>query len=42
MFDDERWFSDHALDVARRLARARYYENLAADAERAAQAPAST
>jgi molecular chaperone HscB len=42
MFDDERWFSDHALDVARRLARARYYENLAADAERAAQAPART
>ncbi|HSM94127.1 MAG TPA: Fe-S protein assembly co-chaperone HscB [Anaeromyxobacteraceae bacterium] len=36
MFDDERWYSDHALDVARRLARARYYDNLAADAERAA------
>lgn len=36
MFEDERWFSDHAADVARRLARARYYENLAADAERAA------
>ncbi|MGB8933291.1 MAG: Fe-S protein assembly co-chaperone HscB [Anaeromyxobacteraceae bacterium] len=35
-FDDERWYSDHAVDVARRLARARYYENLAADAERAA------
>src|SRR5512133_1938975 len=31
MFEDERWFSDHAADVARRLARARYYENLAAD-----------
>lgn len=36
LFEDERWYSDHAVDVARRLSRARYYENLAAEAERAA------
>jgi molecular chaperone HscB len=36
LFDDERWYSDHAVDVARRLSRARYYDNLAAEAERAA------
>ena len=36
LFDDERWYSEHAADVAHRLARARYYENLAAEAERAA------
>jgi molecular chaperone HscB len=39
LFGDERWYSDHAADVAHRLARARYYENVAAEAERAA-APA--
>jgi len=36
LFGDERWYSDHAVDVARRLSRARYYDHLAADAERAA------
>jgi molecular chaperone HscB len=36
LFDDDRWYSDHAADVARRLSRARYFENLAAEAERAA------
>ena len=35
LFDDERWYSDHAAEVAHRLARARYYENLVAEAERA-------
>jgi molecular chaperone HscB len=39
LFHDERWYSDHAADVARRLARARYYDNVAVEAERAA-APA--
>ena len=36
LFDDEAWYSDHAGDVARRLSRARYFENLAAEAGRAA------
>jgi molecular chaperone HscB len=36
LFDDDRWYSEHAADVAHRLARARYFENLAAEAERAA------
>jgi molecular chaperone HscB len=40
LFDDENWYSDHAVDVARRLSRARYYDNLAAEAERAV-APAA-
>jgi molecular chaperone HscB len=35
-FGDERWYSDHAVDVARRLSRARYYDNAAVEAERAA------
>ena len=39
LFHDERWYSDHAGDVARRLARARYYDNVVVEAERAA-APA--
>jgi molecular chaperone HscB len=39
LFHDERWYSDHAVDVARRLARARYYENLAAEAERTVAPP---
>lgn len=34
-FADERWFSDLPVDIARRLSRARYYENIIADAERA-------
>jgi molecular chaperone HscB len=37
-FDDERWFSDLVVDVARRLSRARYYDNIVADAERAGAA----
>jgi molecular chaperone HscB len=39
-FADERWFSDLPVDIARRLSRARYYDNIVADAERAC-APAS-
>lgn len=39
-FADERWFSDLPVDIARRLSRARYYENIVADAERASLAPA--
>jgi molecular chaperone HscB len=35
-FDDEGWYSDHAALIARLIARARYYENLADEAERAA------
>ncbi len=38
-FEDERWFSDLPVDIARRLSRARYYDNIVADAERAS-APA--
>jgi molecular chaperone HscB len=39
-FADERWFSDLPVDIARRLSRARYYDNIVADAERAG-APAA-
>jgi molecular chaperone HscB len=39
-FADERWFSDLPVDIARRLSRARYYENIVADAERAGAASA--
>ncbi len=39
-FADERWFSDLPVDIARRLSRARYYDNIVADAERAGAAPA--
>ncbi|HET7824377.1 MAG TPA: Fe-S protein assembly co-chaperone HscB [Anaeromyxobacter sp.] len=35
LFADERWFSDLPVDIARRLSRARYYDNIVADAERA-------
>ncbi len=35
MFEEERWFSDLPLEIARRLSRARYYDNIVADAERA-------
>ncbi len=38
-FADERWFSDMPVDIARRLSRARYYDNIVADAERASAAP---
>jgi molecular chaperone HscB len=34
-FADERWYSDLSVDIARRLSRARYYDNIVADAERA-------
>ncbi len=34
-FADERWYSDMPVDIARRLSRARYYDNIVADAERA-------
>ena len=34
-FADERWFSDLPVDIARRLSRARYYDNIVSDAERA-------
>jgi len=34
-FEDERWFSDLVVDIARRLSRARYYDNIVSDAERA-------
>ena len=34
-FADERWYSDLNVDIARRLSRARYYDNIVADAERA-------
>jgi len=39
-FADERWYSDFPVDIARRLSRARYYDNIVADAERASLAPA--
>jgi molecular chaperone HscB len=38
-FADERWYSDFPVDIARRLSRARYYDNIVADAERASAAP---
>jgi molecular chaperone HscB len=38
MFDDPRWFSDLPIDIARRLSRARYYDQIIADAERGAGA----
>lgn len=37
-FEDEHWFSELVVDVARRLSRARYYDNIVADAERAVAA----
>ncbi len=39
-FADERWYSDFPVDIARRLSRARYYDNIVADAERASAASA--
>jgi molecular chaperone HscB len=38
LFDDPHWFSELVIDVARRLSRARYYDNIVADAERAGAA----
>jgi molecular chaperone HscB len=40
LFADERWYSDLPIDIARRLSRARYYDNIVADAERASAASA--
>ncbi|BDG04244.1 Fe-S protein assembly co-chaperone HscB [Anaeromyxobacter oryzae] len=34
-FEDEHWFSELVIDIARRLSRARYYDNIVADAQRA-------
>lgn len=34
-FEHEEWFSDLVVDIALRLSRARYYDNLVSDAERA-------
>jgi molecular chaperone HscB len=35
LFEDQHWFSELTVDIARRLSRARYYDNIVADAERA-------
>jgi molecular chaperone HscB len=40
LFRDVEWFSELTVDIARRLARARYYDNVVAEAERAG-APAT-
>jgi molecular chaperone HscB len=34
LFERQDWFSEAVPDIARRLSRARYYDNLIADAER--------
>jgi molecular chaperone HscB len=34
LFRDVEWFSELTIDIARRLARARYYDNVVGDAER--------
>jgi len=33
-FEDSEWFSETVVEIARRLSRARYYDNIVADAER--------
>jgi len=33
-FEDPAWFSDRVMEIARRLSRARYYDNIVSDAER--------
>ena len=33
-FEDQHWFSETVREIARRLSRARYYDNIIADAER--------
>jgi molecular chaperone HscB len=38
LFEDEHWFSELTVDIARRLSRARYYDNIVGDAERRAAA----
>ncbi len=35
LFDDPEWFSETVWEIARRLSRARYYDNIVSDAERA-------
>jgi molecular chaperone HscB len=35
LFGDGEWSSELTVDIALRLARARYYDNVVADAERA-------
>jgi len=35
LFEDQHWFSELTVEIARRLSRARYYDNIVADAERA-------
>jgi molecular chaperone HscB len=37
-FEDDEWFSELVIEIARRLSRARYYVNMVADAERASAA----
>jgi molecular chaperone HscB len=39
LFEDEHWFSELTVEIARRLSRAKYYDNIVADAERAIAAP---
>ncbi len=34
-FEDPEWFSENVWEIARRLSRARYYDNIVAEAERA-------
>ncbi|HET9553162.1 MAG TPA: Fe-S protein assembly co-chaperone HscB [Anaeromyxobacteraceae bacterium] len=34
-FEDQEWFSETVWEIARRLSRARYYDNIVAEAERA-------
>jgi molecular chaperone HscB len=34
-FEDSHWFSELVVEIAQRLSRARYYDNIVADAERA-------
>jgi molecular chaperone HscB len=38
-FEDQEWFSETVVEIARRLARARYYDNIVSDAERAGAKP---
>jgi molecular chaperone HscB len=40
LFEDQHWFSELTVEIARRLSRARYYDNIVADAERAVAAAA--
>lgn len=34
LFEDPEWFSETVLEIARRLSRARYYDNIVSDADR--------